>query len=219
MILDTVTLSLIIAVAGTILHQIRTYNGKSLPKILDAALITVGSSFVASYTILSQIDSTDQYLQVLTIISLVGGTIPAGILSQKIFTKTKQKVQSKTSEDVLQNTISKAPELFPKESWYQTNLKKSDHGKYLQYGQVHLWIRVKDVRSYVTVILKDANGIALQIDQSHHLDEDNNIETTRLELLKADGTPFPKGIYHITIRGDRGTGDSAGIAHDTFEIV
>ena len=59
--------------------------------------------------------------------------------------------------------------------------------------------------------------MALQVKQSHDLDEDNNVETARLELLKPDGTPFPKGIYHVMIRGDRGTGDSVGITNDTVK--
>ena len=192
-------------------------------------MVSIGASFVASYTILSNLGTSDQFTQVLTIIGLVGSTVPAGILSQKIYSKTKQKVQLKIKQKVqlkskvtLPNILPKhtiTPDLSPKDSWYQTNLTRSEKGNTLQYGQVYLYIRIKDVRSYVTAILKNANGIALQIDQSHSFDEDNNIETTRLELLKADGTPFPKGIYHLQVRGDRGTGDSMGIINDTFEIV
>ena len=223
--LDVITLSLIVAISGTILHQARMYNGKPLPKILDGVMVTIGGSFVAAHTILINLGSTDQYLQVLTIIGLIGGTVPAGILSQKVFTKTKQKIvqsKSKDKKSILVNIIPKdtvTPELSPKDSWYQNNFVPSDKGNSLNYGQIHLWIRIKDVRSYVTAVLTDANGIRLQVDQSHEFDEDNNIETTRLELIKADGTPFPKGIYHLKTRGDRGTGDSMGIKNDTFEII
>ena len=224
--LDIITLSLIIAIAGTTLHQVRTYNGKPLPKILDGVMVTIGGSFVAAHTALSQVTPAEPFQQVLLVMSLIGFTVPGAVFGQKTFTKVKQKVQKRPKEETLQRPIPikkgrflSIPKLGPADSWYQTNFKKSDKGNSLQYGQVYLWIRIKDVRSYVTAILKDANGLALQVDQSHEFDEDNNVETARLELLKADGTPFPKGIYHLTIRGDRGTGDSQGIKSDTFEIV
>ena len=48
--LDIITLSLLIAISGTILHQIRTNYGKPLPKILDSILLTLGGSFIAAHT-------------------------------------------------------------------------------------------------------------------------------------------------------------------------
>ena len=190
------------------------------------ALITIGGSFIAAHTILSEFAITDPFQQILLVLLLVGGTIPAGMLGQKTFSKVKQKITQSTKEIKSKNTSETPaqrkltpPDLFLKDSWYQTNFTKTDKGNSLQYGQIYLWIKIKDVRSYVTAMIKDANGIALQVDQSHSFDEDNNIETTRLELLKADGTSFPKGIYHLQVNGDRGTGDSIGIKNDTFEIV
>jgi|APSaa5957512535_1039671.scaffolds.fasta_scaffold05906_3 hypothetical protein len=223
--LDIVTLSLIIAVTGTVIHQLKTNYGKPLPKIINGIMLTVGTSFVATHTALSQIIIIDPFQQTLLIMSLVGFTVPGAALGQKMFTKVKQKVQQKPREELQRLIPTKkgrflsVPKLSPTDSWYQNNFKKSQNGNSIPYGQLYLWIKVKDVRSYVTVILKDANGIALQIDQSHEYDEDNNVETTRLELIKPDGTPFPKGIYHLQTRGDRGTGDSQGIKNDIFEIV
>jgi hypothetical protein len=224
--LDVITLSLIIAISGTILHQVRTYNGKPFSKKLDGVMISIGGSYVATHTILSEITGIDPFQQTLLVLSLIGVTIPGATLGQKAFTKIKQKVKPNTSDSKQQRQIPikkekflAIPTLVPVHSWYQSNFVPSEKGNSLQYGQVYLWIRIKDVKSYVTVILKDTNGIALQIDQSHYLDEDGSIETTRLELLKADGTPFPRGIYHLQIQGDRGTGDSIGIKKDTFEII
>ena len=34
--------------------------------------------------------------------------------------------------------------------------------------------------------------------------------STMIESLKANGTPFPKGVYNLRIQGDRGTGDRVG---------
>ena len=215
--LDTVTISLIVAISGTALYEIRVNYHKFSPKILDGLIVSVGGSFAAAYAVLSQISQADQHLQVLTILGLIGGTIPAGALSQKAI----QKAKSKNKKPVITNTISKhtIPQLSPNGSWYQNNFTKTQKGNSLQYGQIYLWVRIKDVRSYVSIMLKNADGMALQVEQSHKYDEDNNIETVRLELLKPDGMPFPKGVYHVMIRGDRGTGDSQGIANDTFEIV
>ena len=236
--LDIVTLSLLIAISGTTLHQIRTNYGKPLPKILDSILLTVGGSFIAAHTVLSEFTVTDPFQQILLIFSMVGVTIPGAALGQKVTQKVKQKVMipsittvpdtrqeqmkkqyhDNPTDKIIQRKISPL-ELGPANSWYQTNFTKSEQGNTLPYGQVYLWIKIKDVRSYVTAILKDSKGIALQVNQSHEFDKDKNIETTELLLLKSDGTPFPKGTYHLQVQGDRGTGDSQGIKNDTFEII
>ena len=90
--LDIVTLSLIIAILGTVLHQTRTYNGKPLPKILDGILVTIGGSFVATYTILSSTGVTGNYEQMLLILGLIGVTLPVGVAGQKTFDKVRGKL-------------------------------------------------------------------------------------------------------------------------------
>lgn len=112
------------------------------------------------------------------------------------------------------------PELGPKESWYQTNFRKNEaKGNTIPYGQIYLWIKMVGVRSYISVILKTAEGVPIQVDQSSEMDEDNNIETTRIELFSRDGTPLPRGKYILESRGDRGSSDSVGIKTDKFEIL
>lgn len=112
------------------------------------------------------------------------------------------------------------PELGPKESWYQTNFTKNTvKGNTIPYGQIYLWIKMAGVKSYISAILKTAEGVPIQVDQSSEMDEDNDIETTRIELFARDGTPLPRGKYILETRGDRGTSDSVGIKSDEFEIL
>lgn len=121
---------------------------------------------------------------------------------------------SKTTREVLVTV----PKLGPESEWFQTNFVKTEKGNTLPFGQ-NLWIRIKDVRSYVTAKLSDSKGNVIQIDQSHQFDEDNNIETTRLEMFGRDAKPLPRGKYTLQTQGDRGTGDAQGIKADEFEIV
>ena len=59
----------------------------------------------------------------------------------------------------------------------------------------------------------------IQIDQSHELDEDNNVETTRLELFAKDGKHLAPGKYSLQISADSGSSYYIGIKRDEFEIV
>jgi len=247
--LDIIVLALIITITNGAIHQVRTYKGKTINQIINAVLVTIASSFTVSYITLTQIISLGEFEQVLAILVLIGGTVPAGVLSQKAFAKVQQKrihtpkikTEKKNSVSDLQNTIPNKkeesiviinddtktpkikqkmlpPKLYPEGSWYQTNFSKSKKGNTLQFGQIYLWIKLNGARSYVTAVLYDEKMRVLQIDQSTIHDEDNDIETTRLELLTAEGKAFPKGVYYIRPNGDVGTGDSQGVL-DKFEIV
>jgi hypothetical protein len=111
------------------------------------------------------------------------------------------------------------PELGPIGEWYQTNFKKGETGNILPYGQSYLWVKLKGVRSYVTVKLMTIDRVPIQIDQSSEFDEDNDIETTRLEMFLKSGEPLPRGEYIIQTQGDRGSSDSQGIRNDKFSII
>ena len=105
----------------------------------------------------------------------------------------------------------------PRDSWFQTNLKKSSDpkkGAVLEYGQSYLWIKISGARSYVTAILKNAHGNVIQVDQSHQQDEDNDYTTTRLEMFSSNGEPYPCGKYTLTGQADVGTGDAQRIVHE-----
>jgi len=115
-------------------------------------------------------------------------------------------------------TIQQAPELGPSSSWYQTNfIEDSKKGNVLPFG-ADLWIKVPGARSYVSAVLKNSSGKVIQVDQSHPKDEDNNKETTRLEMKQRDGTPMPRGQYTLKIQADVGSGDGQGIKSDKFII-
>lgn len=117
-------------------------------------------------------------------------------------------------------TISKirVPKLGPVGEKFQTNFVQSEVGNTLPFGQ-NLWVRIEGVRSYVSAVLKDGAGNVIQIDQSHELDEDKNIETTRLEMFGRDGQPLPRGKYSVEFIGDSGSGDSIGQGNDVFSII
>lgn len=112
------------------------------------------------------------------------------------------------------------PVLGPVGSKFKTNFTRdSQRGNVIFYGQSYLWVQIEGVRSYVTAILRDSKLNVIQIDQSHQNDEDGDISTTRFELFARDGTPLPRGKYHLEYRGDSGSSDSIGISNDQFEIV
>ena len=216
--LDIVTVSLLIAILGTILHQVRSYNGKPLPKILDGIMVSVGGSFIAAHTVLSEINTSDPQLQVLTAIGLVAGTVPMGIAGQKVVTKVKGRVKSKNIDS--KKKFSMVPDLGPVGAHYQTNFVKDEiKGNIIPITQNYLWIRVPRTKSYLSVVLRDFIGNVIQIDQSHELDEDNNVETTRLELFAKDGKHLAPGKYSIQISADSGSSYYMGIKTDNFEIV
>ena len=219
--LDIVTVSLLVAISGTILHQVRSYNGKPLPKILDGIMVSVGGSFIAAHTVLSEISTSDPQLQVLTAIGLVAGTVPMGIAGQKVVTKVKGIVKSKKENPtVITKKFSMVPDLGPVGSHYQTNFVKDEiKGNIIPITQNYLWIKRPGTRSYIAVILRDSNENVIQIDQSHELDEDNNVETTRLELFAKDGKHLAPGKYSIQHKADAGTSYSTGVKRDEFEIV
>ena len=132
-----------------------------------------------------------------------------------------QRVISKTRSNVRKRKFDKLtpPELGPIGSWYQTNFVKEQNGNALAADQNYLWVKVSGVRNYLTVLLKDSSGNLIQVDQSHALDEDNNIETSRLEMFDRSGKRLPKGNYTLQIQGDRGSGDSQGIKSDQFTLL
>lgn len=110
-------------------------------------------------------------------------------------------------------TFTKKPKIGPVGEKYQTNFVKTDKGNSLPYGN-DLWIKRTGVRSYLTAELYDEKMNLMQIDQSHEHDEDDNIETTRLET-----STLPRGKYFVTSQGDAGTSDSTGTKKDEFYIV
>lgn len=117
-------------------------------------------------------------------------------------------------------TALEPPVLGPIGSKFKTNFTKDpQRGNVIFYGQSYLWVQIEGVRSYVTAILRDSKLNVIQIDQSHENDEDGDISTTRFELFARNGTPLPRGKYHLEYRGDSGSSDSIGISNDEFEIV
>lgn len=105
-----------------------------------------------------------------------------------------------------------------KGDWYKTNFVKGSSGNTIPYGAPYLWAQIVGAKTYVTGILKDAKGTVLQIEQGGH-PGNPPIDTVRLELIDKSGQPFPRGIYHLQVQGDRGTSDSTGIEDVTFKIV
>jgi hypothetical protein len=249
--LDIVVLSLIVAISGTAIYQLRTYNDKPLKKIIDGSIVTFSGALFVVYGGYSLIVDSSQDLQLMVTIGAISSIAATGFVGKKIFgiirpiiptgqiTTTKPDgtiittmVPASSSKEAVNEILEKSkqgkkieqnmlpPQLGPDGEWYQTNFTKdSKKGNVLPYGEKSLWIRIQGVKSYATAVLKDSQGRWLQIDQSHSFDEDNDIETTRIELYNKIGEPFPKGKYFLESRGDRGTSDSTGIKSDEFWIV
>ena len=138
-----------------------------------------------------------------------------------IITKLGIKIPSTTqiTNNTTPSTLSIPPTLGPSTSWYKTNFRKDEKGNVIDYGESYLWVKLVGVRSYVTAKLMTDKQVPIQIDQSSEWDEDNDIETTRLELFTPDGKPLPRGKYILQTQGDRGTSDSMGIKNDEFFII
>ncbi len=111
--------------------------------------------------------------------------------------------------------------------WFDTNLNQYEgKGAFHPYGRKYLWIRCKGAKDGITVRmskLHDDTGEfkkLLQIDQSGIHDEDNDIETTRLEMFGLDRkTPMKRGKYRMIITAmTRGTSYTQS-ATTSFEII
>ena len=174
-------------------------------------LLLVSAGFGTAASVRKQLKEGKTSFSGLTkLITKAGTKIPKSTPSEKITI-----VNNKTEK-----LLSTPPTLGPATSYYQTNFRQDKKlGNVLDFGQSYLWIKMIGVRSYVSVKLKTADGFPIQIDQSSEFDEDNNIETTRLEMFVKSGAPLPKGKYILESRGDRGSSDSIGIKNDPFEIV
>jgi len=63
--LDIVVLSLIVAISGTAIYQLRTYNDKPLKKIIDGSIVTFSGALFVVYGGYSLIVDSSQDLQLM----------------------------------------------------------------------------------------------------------------------------------------------------------
>lgn len=212
--LEPVAIALIVALSGTVLYQLKAKGNNPLKKVIDGALASFTVSTFAVIEVLKQIpaDATPEF-QLGVIFAQIGIVAGGSAAGQKVVNKTRSKVRKRKFDKLT------PPVLHPVGNWYQTNFIREQSGNALAADQNYLWIKLSGVRSYVSVMLRDSSGNVLQIDQSHALDEDNNVETCRLEMFDRTGKRLPKGKYSLQIQGDRGTGDSQGIKSDEFTIL
>lgn len=186
---------------------------KSWKLTLATIIIAIVMTILPSLGIVSV---TEHQIETLIYLALgVSGIGAANKVGKKLVRpKTVEEKLSSKPRVVLLRTV---PKFGPVGAKFQTNFVRTESGNSLPFGN-HLWVKIAGVRSYVTAILKDSNGNICQIDQSHELDEDNNIETTRLEMYGKDGNPLPRGKYILEIKGDSGSSDSIGTT-DEFSII
>ena len=112
------------------------------------------------------------------------------------------------------------PVLFKGDAWYQNNFFKTRSGNALNSKYPFLWIYIKDVRSYVTAVLRDNNGKVIQIEQTGSVQNPWK-DVVKLELIRmVNGkvVPYKTGIYTVTVQGDRGSGDAQRIT-DEFVLI
>lgn len=104
-------------------------------------------------------------------------------------------------------------------AWKKINGWLETNGTTLGYESPHLWVRVKDSKSYVTAVLRDANKRVIQVDQSSAHDEDQDDSTTRLELFNSNGTPLARGRYYLSVKSDSTKGGPVQADELAVEIV
>ena len=89
--------------------------------------------------------------------------------------------------------------------WFKTNLENDDDDdedvkRFLPKDVNCLWVYMRDAKA-LTVQLYNESRTLLQIDQSSDTDEDNDSQTTRIELFDRTGRRFPPGVYKFRILG------------------
>ena len=123
-------------------------------------MATVGGSFITAHAILSEISSSDPQLHVLTTLGLVAWNCPNGNC------RTKSSYQSQRNSKIQKrkpyyNNQRNSPwfqSLDQSAAHYQTNFVKDEiKGNIIPITQNYLWIRMVDVKSYVSVVLRDSN--------------------------------------------------------------
>lgn len=100
--------------------------------------------------------------------------------------------------------------------WYNVDFIKTQKGNGINHNTSFLTITSDKVKSYFTVVLRDANLKVLQIGQG------NKTKPVILNLITkvTDGvySPYPIGKYTLQVTGDYGSSDSVSIT-DEFEII
>ena len=96
------------------------------------------------------------------------------------------------------------PEWANEEAWFSTNLSNSGDNedpvrRYLPADVNCLWVMIRDAKAIGIQLYDNKYGL-IQIDQSHDKDEDNDSQTTRIEMFAKSGKRFPPGIYKVRIR-------------------
>lgn len=96
------------------------------------------------------------------------------------------------------------PEWNNEESWFATNLER-DSDKSAEVSRILprdvncLWVRMRNAKA-ISIQLFNENRNLIQIDMSSDTDEDNDAETTRIEMFDKTSRRFAPGIYRIRIR-------------------
>lgn len=244
--LPLVAMVLIVAVSGVIIYHLRNLpTGEyDTRKIVDSRLAIFGTAVAGAFVTIPQLITPNMSTegQLFVLLGIVGSIAGFSFVGQKANGKRNARKVSQQLEEIqkagfdkdgienktkkIQNSpasahVSVVPFLTPVGAWYQTNLvKNTKKGKKVHpFGSAYLWIKMSGVKSYLNVILRGPDGSPIQIRQSHELDEDNNIETTRLKMYSRNGTPMPRGKYTLHVIGDRGTSDSTGTPEDQFIIA
>lgn len=242
--LPLIAVVLIVAISGVIIYHLRNLpiGEYDTRKIVDSRLAIFGTAVAGAFISIPQLITPDMSAegQLFVLLGLIGSIAGFSFVGQKANGKRNAKkvsqqleeikkagFNSEGSEEIKESKIKnsganeKIPLLSPVGAWYQTNLvKNTKKGKKVHpFGHVYLWIKMTGVKSYLNVILRAPDGSPIQIRQSHELDEDHNVETTRLKMYSRNGTPMPKGTYTLQVQGDRGTSDGTGVQEDQFIIA
>lgn len=169
----------------------------TLATIIIAIVMTILPSF--------GIDSiSEQQIEQLIFLALGISAVGAG---NKV---AKKIIKKKTEEEKTHREIN-----YNGDGWFTVaEFKKSaTHGNVVERGTQYLTISSDKVRSYMTVILRDAQNNLLVVDQ-----KSAGTIPARIRLADKSGADLSPGNYSLQVNGDYGSSDSVGVI-DRFSIT
>jgi len=181
--------------------SLKTLNSKKWTAATFAGTITTLVLFVLNALGITAIPQETIYPMILMVVSM----FVTGAANKH----SKRKAETEQKKIIIHDDVKS----FSGDGWFSVaEFKKSaTHGNVIEHGTKLLTISSDKVRSYLTVILRDANQNVLMIDQG------SAGKPCRLKLADRTGKDLPKGNYSLVVQGDYGSSDAVRVT-DQFSI-